>query len=288
MSILIDLSQIVIANVAIYQYQERAHSSGGVGDVDGQFVRTMILNSLRIYNKRFKAEYGQMIICCDTKDSWRKGIFPHYKFKRAKAKDDSPIDWGVVLSTMDHMIDILRTYFPYKVVKIQGCEADDIIGTLARRAKSPTVIVSADKDFGQLLGPMVKQFHPQTKKFIEIPDTKLYLKKHIIKGDEDDGVPNILSDDDTFANPDKRQKPMFTRNLDVWATKEPIHFCENAQVLKNYYRNETLIDLSKTPFCMQEEIMVMAGQPAQGNQSTITRYLMENRMRNLLDVAQEF
>jgi 5'-3' exonuclease len=286
MAILIDLSQIVISNVAVYQYQEKAKSK--LGDVDSQLVRTMILNSLRLYNKQFKNTYGPMIICCDTKDSWRKEYFPNYKVRRAKEKKDSPIEWSEVYSTMDEMIKALRDYFPYKVIKVNGCEADDIIGTIARRSKGPTVIVSGDKDFGQLLSPTVKQFHPIQKKFYEIADPKLYLKELIIRGDEGDGVPNILSDDDVFAVKGKKQASMFTRNVEVWVNKDPKMFCENAKVLKNYYRNETLIDLTKTPLCLQEEIMAAANAPANGNQQTITQYLMTNRMRNLLDVAQEF
>ena len=39
-----------------------------------------------------------------------------------------------------------------------------------------------------------------------------FLKSHIIKGDSSDGIPNILSDGDTFVNPEKRQKRL-TKNV---------------------------------------------------------------------------
>jgi len=49
------------------------------------------------------------------------------------------------------------------VVEVEGVEADDVIGTLARRAADEgvdTVIVSPDKDFMQLIDPHISQFRP--------------------------------------------------------------------------------------------------------------------------------
>jgi 5'-3' exonuclease len=286
MAILIDVSQIIIANMAIAQFEAKRDKTV----IDEYFVRHMILNSLRLYNQQFKTYYGEMIICCDTKDTWRKKTFPYYKAKRHEDKEESPIDWSMIYHTMDGMISDLKQFFPYKVLKVDDCEADDILGILAANLKEPMVIVSGDKDMGQLLRyPNVKQlFHPITKKFIEIKDPASYLKELIIRGDKTDGVPNILSDDDTFVNEDKRQKSIFEKKLEVWLNKEPRDFCENNAVLANYGRNRILIDLECTPVELQDNIMDAYRQPANGNKQTITQYFMAHRMRNLLAVIGQF
>jgi hypothetical protein len=50
--------------------------------VDRDLVRHMVFNSLRMYKKKFGNKYGDMVICCDDKNYWRKEIFPYYKASR--------------------------------------------------------------------------------------------------------------------------------------------------------------------------------------------------------------
>ena len=61
----------------------------------------------------------------------------------------------------------VETYSPYRCIRIESCEADDVIATIieAKNDPSPTVIVSPDKDFVQLQKyPNVKQFSNIQKK----------------------------------------------------------------------------------------------------------------------------
>ena len=285
MPILIDISQIVVANCAAAPFKAK-HDKVPVDDF---FVKHMILNSLRLYNKQFKSKYGEMIICCDSKNTWRKDAFTFYKSKRAKAKQDSPIDWNMVHRTLDTMISDLDKYFPYRVIKIEGCEGDDIIGTLARYSTEPTIIISADGDFVQLQSnTKVKQFNPIKKEFIECVNPALYLKEQIIRGDDGDGVPNILSDDDALHADGKRQASVFAAKVAVWVNQDPKMFCESAKVLKNYERNTMLIDLERTPEELQEKILLQSRNQANGTKQSITEYFQAHRMRNLLEVLNEF
>ena len=285
--ILVDISQIVIANAFAAKFKAARENVV----VDEHFVRTMVLNSLRLYNKQFKREYGEMVVCFDSKDTWRKKEFPNYKANRKK--DDGVLDWPMIFKTLDQIYLDLKTYFPYKVIKIAGCEADDIMGGLARRQKlSPTdknvLIISGDKDMKQLVSDTVKIFHPIDKEFVSVPNPALFLKELCIRGDKDDGVPNMLADDDCLVTPGKRQPSIFDKKVEVWVHKDATEFCENATILKNYWRNCKLIDLSNTPVCLQSKILEEYSIPANGNQSTITTYFMNNRMRNLMDVINEF
>ena len=169
MAILVDISQIIISNVAMAQFLGRR--DGTV--IDESFMKHMIINSLRLYNQKFKREYGQMIICVDSKNTWRKAVFPHYKAKRHEAKEQSSTDWNVVYSSLNGMIKDLKEYFPYVVVKVEGCEADDIIGTLVKNLSiiEKVIVVSEDKDFIQLLTyDNVSIFKPISKTLVQRKD----------------------------------------------------------------------------------------------------------------------
>ena len=229
-----------------------------------------------------------MIICADHWHNWRKDYFPHYKANRKKSKEDSEIDWEQLYKTINSTLEDLKQFFPYKVLKVDGCEADDIIGTLSRIAKEKVVIISGDGDLTQLVKSNVKQFHPINKKFIEIDNPQTYLKEKIMRGDDGDGVPNMLSDDDVFVNPTKRQKSIYDTKIKVWLSKEPKDFCESDKVLKHFERNKRLIDLKETPIELCHIIEDEYEKPANGNKETIKSYFMENRMRNLLEVIEDF
>ena len=285
MAILIDVSQIIIANVSQAQYKATREQV----TVDDLFVKHMIINSLRLYNHKFKSEYGEMIICCDSKDTWRKKQFPFYKAHRQEQKEAGPIEWNLVYSALNGMVKDLKEYFPYKVMKVESCEADDIIAKLSRDLHGNHVIVSGDKDMGQLTNQRVKQFHPITKKFIDIPNSQAFLKDLIIRGDKGDGVPNILSDSDTFITKGKRSKSIHDEKVNVWLNQAPEFFCENSRVLENYHkRNTVLIDLTQTPEDIQNSIMEAYRVPANGNRQTIMQYFMANRMRSLLECIEQF
>ena len=56
----------------------------GKGDVkpNKEMIRHMVLTSLRGFNVKFGKEYGQMVLCSDASDPWRKDFFPNYKHSR--------------------------------------------------------------------------------------------------------------------------------------------------------------------------------------------------------------
>ena len=75
----------------------------------------------------------------------------------------------------------------------------------------------------------------------ERPDS--FLFNHIMKGDVSDGVPNILSDDDTFVVEGKRQKPMNAKAKT--RVREVINGNEvDETISRNYDRNRQLIDFN--------------------------------------------
>ena len=237
--ILIDNNQIMLASF----FQHIKHS-----EFSEDLIRHMVLNTLRMYRTRFKDNYGELVVCHDAGNYWRKDIFPEYKANRKKLKDQTDHDWDRIFELFGQIREEIQNIFPWKHILVERAEADDIIAALCIKTKdSPekNVIVSSDKDFQQLQClPNVQQFCPRQKKFIVCEDPKDFLLTHIIKGDSSDGIPNILSDSDTFICPDKRQNPCGKKKIDV--LKESLDSCDE-DVKKRFQINKKLVDLHLVP-----------------------------------------
>jgi hypothetical protein len=281
--IIFDFNQVAISNL-----MEQIGSSRTA--VDESLVRHMILNTIRTYVKKFKESHGpEVVIACDNKNYWRREIFPHYKAGRKKAREASGHDWSTIFDCLNKIRDELRDYSPYKVVTVETCEADDIIATLVMKysGTQKIMILSSDKDFAQLQKyPNVDQYSPILKKHIKEPLPALQLKQLIIRGDKGDGIPNILSRDDCFVTA-TRQKPITEAKIIGWMNQEPKEFC-NEEMLRNYSRNETLIDLSKIPDKLKTAILDTYESAKGHSKQEFMNYMIANRLKNLIEVIDEF
>ncbi len=287
--ILLDLNQVMISNLMM----QPGITSGGINE---NLIRHMVLNSIRMYNVKFKDEYGDLVICADDKKYWRRDLFPYYKAARKKAREESPYDWNLIFETLNRVRDEIRENFPYKVIQIDKTEADDVIGTICtnygvelKNSQSEKILIlSSDKDFMQLQKfANVDQYSPMAKKFLKTSEPVKFLKEHIIKGDRGDGIPNILSSDDTFIT-ESRQKPVTEKKLNIWVSQKPEDFCD-ATMMRNYQRNESLIDLSKVPSEYADRILTAYRNPtAIKGKDKILNYFIKNRMKQLMEHIQEF
>lgn len=258
--------------------------------VDENLVRHMILNVIRTYVKKFKPTFGSnVVIACDNRNYWRREYFEYYKASRKKSREASGHDWESIFNALSTVKQELKDYGPYKVVDVDRAEADDIIGVLARKyhMTEKIMILSSDKDFAQLQRyPNVEQYSPIMKKFIKQDDPVGFLKEMIIRGDKGDGVPNILSDDSSIIE-GRRQKSLMADKVSVWLNQAPNVFC-NENMLRNYNRNELMIDLTKIPQSVVENI-INTYESSQGKtKQQFLNYLMSKRMKNLIEVAHEF
>jgi hypothetical protein len=154
-------------------------------------------------------------------------------------------------------------------------------------ATQKVMILSSDKDFAQLQKyPNVDQYSPILKKHIKEPLPAAQLKQLIIRGDKGDGIPNILSADDCFVTA-TRQKPITEVKIIKWMNQQPAEFC-NEEMLRNYNRNELLIDLAKIPDGLKQNILDTYGDTKAKTKQQFMNYLMSNRLKNLLEVSDEF
>jgi 5'-3' exonuclease len=281
--IIFDYQQVAISNL-----MEQIGSSSG--SVDENLVRHMILNTIRTYVKKFKTSHGpEVIIACDNRHYWRREVFPFYKSGRKKARAASGHDWSSIFESLNKIRQELKDSSPYKVIEVDGAEADDIIGTLVQKysANEKIMILSSDKDFAQLQRfSNVEQFSPIMKKYIKEPFPLVQLKQLIIRGDKSDGIPNILSPDDVFVS-DGRQKPITEKKIIVWMNQDAKEFC-NDEMFRNYSRNETLIDLTKIPESLRNSILESYENAEAKTKQVFMNYMIQNRLKNLLECIDEF
>ena len=278
--ILIDYSGIAISNIFAQKVT-----------VSEDMVRHMILNSLRMYNLKYRKEYGTMVLACDG-GSWRKQIYPQYKANRKTSRDASGLDWQEFFRILGMVRDEIKEHLPYKVVHIQGIEADDIIGALTEKTQNfgehePVMIISADKDFIQLQQySNVRQFSPMTKAFVKEKDATQYLFEHIIRGDSGDGIPNVLSPDNTFVEK-IRQKPISAKKIEQWgASRNALDKVMDESTYRNFQRNQALIDLSKVP--QDKKALIINTFESVKPNSNVLNYLISKRCTQLIECAEEF
>lgn len=285
--ILIDLNQVLLAGLM-------AQIANQKGKLDEHLIRHMVLNIIRTHVKNFKAEYGEVILCCDNRKYWRKEFFPFYKANRKKNRDKSDLDWHMIFDMLAKFKQELKDNFPYKVLDIEGAEADDIIGTLAPRhiAHENILILSSDGDFlqlqmynGKLNKNTIKQYNPSQKKYVKSEKPLLELKEKIIRGDKGDGIPNIFSPSDCFVR-DLRQKPITQKVLEKYLNEETNNW-NDTLASSGYSRNQTLIDLRLIPGDIKEKIIntYEETKPAKGK---LLNYFIEHKLKNLMEVIEEF
>ena len=254
-----------------------------------ELVRHQIFNIIRQYNERFRNEFGEMVICMDHTNVWRKKFFPQYKANRKKARKQSKHDWTAIFTMMNEVREEVENYSPYRCVRIEGCEADDVIAAIieAKNDPSPTVIVSPDKDFIQLQKyPNVKQFSNIQKKWVE-PDVDAItdLEMKILRGDTGDGIPNVMSDDDVLVEDNARQTPLRKSKMDM-LMKDPEALGTN--IARRIIRNRDMIDLSRTPAYLKQEILESYAQPAKGSINRLMTLFTKHQMKLLIESLQDF
>ena len=278
MAQLVDFSQIVIGSYM---------TAAKYASTDMDVIRSAVLNTLRIYRVKFANEYGELVLCCDDRHTWRKEIFPNYKASRKKTKKSSGIDWQNLYDCLNQLKDEFVLWFPYKVIQVEKAEADDIIATLVNLIDERTLILSSDKDFVQLHKFNVRQYSPMQKKYVESQSDGWSLHEKIIRGDVGDGVPNIMSDDNVFIDEGRRQKPVTKKKVDAWYHLDPETYC-NKEMLRNYNRNKQLVDLSEIPESIRLNIINQFENAKVGDRKRLLTYFVNHRLKNLTENLSEF
>ena len=171
----------------------------------------------------------------DTKEpTFRHAAFPEYKATRQKMPEE-------MADQYPRIVELVKA-FRVPLLEMPGYEADDIIGTLARRAEKQgieTMMVTGDKDFMQLLSPLIKMYAIRPGKDPEIIDVQRLKEIYGLEpeqvvdflalvGDKSDNVPGVPrvgektalkliqqfgSLDNLYARIDEVQKPALRKTL---------------------------------------------------------------------------
>jgi len=138
-------------------------------------------------------------VAFDTREpTFRHRRYAQYKATRQKMPES-------MASQMDKLKEVVRA-FNTPLLELPGYEADDIIGTLARRAEREqilTYMVTGDKDFMQLVGPLTRMYKPgkfggdpeivgmeEVLKKFGVPPAKV-IDVLGLAGDSSDNVPGV-------------------------------------------------------------------------------------------------
>ena len=275
--ILIDNNQIILSS--IFTAAKTAQSEDDYG-----FIRHLVLNTYRKYLSKFRRDYGELVICNDSKNVWRKDFFPQYKKNRSERQKKSKFDWGKIFNELHTIREEMKDVFPYRFVQVERAEADDIIAVIAKNFhhKEKIMIVSSDKDFQQLQRyPNVEQYSPSKKGILRCDDPYDFLLDHVVRGDSSDGVPNAISDDAVFVE-GRRQTRLTNKKIEE--LKE-VGFQQEDNFME---RNQKLIDLTMVPDYIEEETMRQMETEVSGDRSKILNYMMKYRLRSLIDNLEDF
>ena len=282
---LIDLNQVLISNLMQHlKFVSKSH------EMNEDLIRHMCINTIRASVRQFKSKYPNVILCCDNRKYWRKEYFPFYKSQRKHDREASGLDWSLIFDTLNKIRDELKVSFPYKVLDVEGAEADDIIAVLTARfaPSNDILILSSDKDFGQLQKyPNVSQYSPILKRFIKIDDPKSFVREHIIRGDRGDGIPNILSADNTFAA-GERQKVISSKKLQEWMKQDVETFCNTDALLRGFKRNQTLVDFDYIPNEVQSQIATAFDDTKPATKQVMLNYFIEKGLKTMIESVGDF
>jgi hypothetical protein len=302
--LLIDYSQLIIAGALTFGSD---FDKGKDAKKQIDILRHTILNTLLSDKKKHGAMYGNIVIAVDSRNYWRRDVFPHYKGARKKNREDSKTDWKAIFDIGAQLREEFKEVFPYNFVNVDGAEADDVVAVLTKYTQTNdlatvglvdnepqhVLIKSNDGDFGQLHKYQnVRQWNPILKKYV--PKYGKYdLLEKLLTGDTGDGIPNIKSADDHFMNENSGRQSSITAKIKKHAFEqfdrgEQIYFGDKTMDT-NFRRNRQLIDFDYIPENVSNAIVeAYKSYIPVKNKGAIFNYFVKNRMKQLIANIKEF
>lgn len=181
-NLIVDLNNItfILKHSKVKTPKSYAHKEEHVA----AFIMKEVVSYILFFAKKEKID--GIVIACDSKQTWRKDIYPEYKANR-DSKDD--VYYDEVIEAIGMIQDFFRDYTSAVVIKVDHCEADDIIAVWCQRSTNvENIILSSDKDFMQLLNARTFAYSPQTRKWLESPNPAYDLFIKCIRGDRGDNI----------------------------------------------------------------------------------------------------
>ena len=152
-----------------------------------------VLNMLRRLHQDYSADYSACVFDAKGK-TFRDELYPQYKAHRPPMPPDLAAQIGPLHEAIRAM--------GWPLLVVDGVEADDVIGTLARQAEDAgmrTIISTGDKDIAQLVGPHVELVNTMTNEHLDesavlgkfgVPAERMVDYLALI-GDTSDNIPGV-------------------------------------------------------------------------------------------------
>ena len=121
-----------------------------------------VINMLRRLRKDVAAEYSACVFDAKGK-TFRDDAYPDYKAQRPPMPDD-------LAAQIEPLVDCIRA-LGWPLLIVDGVEADDVIGTLAREAEREgirTVVSTGDKDIAQLVNAHVSLVNTMSNETLDV------------------------------------------------------------------------------------------------------------------------
>lgn len=246
--IYVDFSHLLIS---CYFAHERE-----VGEVTEGDFRKHVLHTLFTIRNRYKHQFGEVIICCEGKRSWRYDVYPHYKLKRKVSRADDAVKWKEIDRLNRLIRDEIREHSVFKVVCVPGAEGDDVIAILASSFAEASLIVSEDGDFHQLHKlPYISQYSKRRDSVYRSSDPNHDLREKIIRGDRNDSIPNLHSKDNVFLL-NERQTMVSAKMFKQYSENFFIGDDGIPEVYRQHFeRNQKLINFENIPDTIREAVI---------------------------------
>ena len=151
------------------------------------------------------------------------------------------------------------------------------------------LILSEDKDFFQLQQyHNIVQYYQRRKAWAPVsPDPTTALREFIMRGDVGDGVPNFLSDDDTFVVKGKKQTSLREEVVNRWL-ELPEHPDNHPFSLPGWARNKQLIDFSQIPQIVRETCIRSFAETVGAPRKDLFNFFIEKKLNSLMSNIGDF
>lgn len=246
--VIVDFSHLFSRNlfVAINQAKPRIKNGKYLTEDIRPYLSHLLFNSLQFIKNKFG---GETLLALDSRNNWRKDFYEDYKGTRAKGKEDSEIKWKEIYETIEEIVQVIKENFPFKVIRVEKTEADDIGGVLAQKYGNDreVILVTSDHDWLQNIthGKHIKMYDPIKQEYSnlsewehEIINTPVgemsrFTAMHTLLGDSGDNIPNITHE---------------TKFSDSFIThlKENDIYSDNVTEVKNMHVFEEIVEKYKT------------------------------------------
>jgi 5'-3' exonuclease len=217
----------------------------------------------------------------DSPKTWRKLYWPRYKESRKGKRDKSDMDWNMFHKELDLFIDDIERGLPFKVIKVENAEGDDVVAVLARATGTDTVVVSNDEDYLQLCCEHIKVYNPAKMAYSECLDVENFLQMKSLQGQSKDDIFNVLTPID---HPVGVRKPGFGEvsakkaiayGLDKWLNEK--------KLVERYNLNRNLIDFDRIPKTIKTRILNTYKSYQLADPANIYPFFRDNGFREHLE-----